>query len=167
MKNKDVVLNVSESNISFHYRVRGILKQDDKFLIMCVDDAGYYHLPGGHVEVGESSEQAIKREIKEEIGIEVNINKLICVNEQFFAKGNINCHELVFYFMVNAKDKTKVEDVTRIENDKGKICKNEIRWVTAEELKYIDLKPRIIKDLVLGDQLYSLCHIVNGERNVP
>jgi 8-oxo-dGTP diphosphatase len=40
---------------------------------------GYWVLPGGHVEYGETVEEAIKREMKEELGIPVKIEKLIGV----------------------------------------------------------------------------------------
>jgi len=40
---------------------------------------GYWVLPGGHVEYGEKIEEAIKREIKEELGIKVGIKKLFGV----------------------------------------------------------------------------------------
>jgi len=40
---------------------------------------GYWVLPGGHVEYGEKTEKAIKREIKEELGIPVKIKKLFGV----------------------------------------------------------------------------------------
>lgn len=40
---------------------------------------GSYELPGGHVEYGETVENAIKREMKEELGISVKIKKLIGV----------------------------------------------------------------------------------------
>ena len=38
-----------------------------------------YTLPGGFVKIGESCEEAVKREVKEEIGIRVKIKKLVGV----------------------------------------------------------------------------------------
>lgn len=40
---------------------------------------GLYELPGGHVEYGETVEAAVKREMKEELGVSVKIKKLIGV----------------------------------------------------------------------------------------
>ena len=37
---------------------------------------GWYALPGGHVEVGETTEQACVREVKEEVGIEIDHDSL-------------------------------------------------------------------------------------------
>ena len=41
--------------------------------------SGYWALPGGHVEYGEKVEVAVKREIKEELGISVRIKELVGV----------------------------------------------------------------------------------------
>lgn len=43
----------------FHVRVAAIIKKENKFLIMKVNDKEYYHLLGGHIETGENSKQAL------------------------------------------------------------------------------------------------------------
>ena len=155
----DIILK--ENNTGFHFRVRGIIKQKNKYLLMRVDDAEYYHIPGGHVEIGETSEQAIIREIKEEIGIDITINKLICVSERFYEKKSVNFHELVFYFIVTPTDSINIESTTRIENDKGKVFSNELIWVTAEDMKNLEIKPQMIKDIIINNSLDTFRHKVN------
>ena len=39
-------------------------------------------LPGGMVELGESPKQACRREIKEEVGLELQVGRLLCVDYQ-------------------------------------------------------------------------------------
>ena len=39
--------------------------------------SGYWTLPGGHIEYGETVEQAISREIKEELNLKVKIKQII------------------------------------------------------------------------------------------
>ena len=46
-----------------------------------VDGANKYHLPGGMVEFGEKIEDALKREIYEEIGVEAEIGKLVSIKD--------------------------------------------------------------------------------------
>ncbi len=55
--------------------VAGILMKNGRFLVekRRLDDEadpGYMEIPGGHVDKGESLEEALKRELREELGIE-------------------------------------------------------------------------------------------------
>ena len=71
--------------------VVGILLKGNKFLVECrrMDekvDPGIVCLPGGHVKACESKEEALKREMREELGIEVKGLKFICKN--FYVASN-------------------------------------------------------------------------------
>ncbi len=62
--------------------VAGILTKNGKFLVEKrrdndEADPGYVEIPGGHVREGESLENALRREMKEELGIEVERMKLV------------------------------------------------------------------------------------------
>lgn len=59
-------------------RVRGILMDSEGIILIkrVIADGIYYVFPGGGVEVGEDLKQALKREIKEELGVEVEVEKL-------------------------------------------------------------------------------------------
>ena len=68
------------------YKIRivsGILIQDDKVLLGLRRNtkyfAGYWSLPVGHVEDGESFQQTLKREFAEELAIEVIKATFFCV----------------------------------------------------------------------------------------
>lgn len=67
------------TNTSSHIRVRrgaiGILRKGDRFLLVRraegIAMGGFWCFPGGHVESGETSRQAVTRELEEELGIVV------------------------------------------------------------------------------------------------
>ena len=67
----DVKINCEEGK--FKFRVCGILKVNDKYLTVKIADNDFYCLPGGHVELGEDTDHAILREMKEELGYEVEL----------------------------------------------------------------------------------------------
>lgn len=61
-------------------RVTGILIEDEKVLLVKQKVANRnWSLPGGRAENGEMLEEAMVREMREETGLEVNIQKLLYV----------------------------------------------------------------------------------------
>jgi len=72
--------------------VVGIVLNGNKFLVerRRLDekvDPGIVCLPGGHVKVNESREEALKRELREELGIKVKRLKFICKNFYIASNG--------------------------------------------------------------------------------
>jgi 8-oxo-dGTP diphosphatase len=61
------------------YRAAVVLLQDDKIALIERHRVGlhYFTCPGGHVEPGEAPEQAAVREAREELGLEVSIQRLL------------------------------------------------------------------------------------------
>ena len=52
--------------------VKAVVRKDDRFLVLVKPD-GTFDLPGGRVEVGETNECALYREINEETGLKIKI----------------------------------------------------------------------------------------------
>lgn len=84
----------------FNYRVAGIIMHDNKLLIMKDAHSPYYYIPGGRVKMNELSEDAIVREIIEELNTKVKVNRMLWVNENFFHEEYFNedFHEICFYY---------------------------------------------------------------------
>ena len=135
----------------FKFRVCGILEHNGKYLVVKMNDNNFYCLPGGHVELGEDTGAAVLREMHEELGFEVKIDRLIAINQNFF-NGNDGkaFHEIGFYYVVKAKDEKAVveSDYVREELDKNIIQHLEFRWFSADDLKGIDFRPKFISDIL-------------------
>ncbi len=70
----------------FSVRVSGyaILTHEGRILVVNTRSNSKYYLPGGKVEMGEKIEDAIKREVKEEAGIEIEVEKFLTFKETYF-----------------------------------------------------------------------------------
>lgn len=159
-----VDLKIKTETEEFHGRTCGIIKQEDKFLIMRVNKTSYYHIPGGHIEIGEDSKQAVIREIKEEIGCNVKKANLFAIQENFWTRNNKKCHGIEFYYMIEPEQKLKMEDQEKLEIDKGEEKLLELKWVTLEELKSIDLRPTNIRNMIINKEyLNGLTHIIERD----
>lgn len=65
---------------NFSLRSAGILKTGDKYLLVKNEGKEKFKLPGGHLQISESFIDALKRELKEEINLEIDIDH----NNYFF-----------------------------------------------------------------------------------
>ncbi len=63
----------------FRIGVFAIIELDNQFLLARRRDIGWWNLPGGGVEPGETVDDAVRREVREEVGIEFEIYYLVGV----------------------------------------------------------------------------------------
>ena len=63
--------------------VKAAIVRDSAMLLVDIkDDSGrHYNLPGGGVELGESLREALRREVLEETGAEVQVGRLLMLRE--------------------------------------------------------------------------------------
>jgi 8-oxo-dGTP pyrophosphatase MutT (NUDIX family) len=85
--------------------VVGIVADGRKFLVERrrldeANDPGIVCLPAGHVKPGEDLEDALKREMREELGIQVKEAKFVCRNFYVASNGerqNAHCYLITDY----------------------------------------------------------------------
>ena len=84
-------------------RAGAIILKDGKVLMVGNDRTDYLYSVGGRIKFGESAEEAVMREVLEETGVEMEVDSLGFVHENFFyGDGPTNSgkviYELSFYF---------------------------------------------------------------------
>lgn len=114
----------------------GVLQREDEFLVAEVlDDSGKlkgWRPLGGGIEFSESAEDAVKREFMEEIGCEVDCQRLISVLENIYTHEGHTGHEIIFVYLVTASD-TAILLKDRFEIIEGSMSVN-ARWLSLEEM---------------------------------
>jgi len=64
-----------------------------------------YTLPGGHIEVGETMKEAVIREVKEEVGLDVEVGDMLLMQEAIFAEEFWKRKHFIFFdFLCKSKD---------------------------------------------------------------
>ncbi len=80
-----------------------------------------YTLPGGHIEVGETMVEAVKREVREEVGLNVEVERMLLMQEAIFAPEFYKKRHFIF-----------IDFACRTKDDQVKLDQNEIQdhiWV--------------------------------------
>lgn len=91
--------------------------------------AGYYELPGGKIEAGESPEQACVREIYEELGCHINVERFF-LNCQYDYL-DVERHLDMDIFVCSLKDGEKIESKEHAD----------LRFVDAQTMDEINFAP--------------------------
>ena len=151
---------------TFNYRVAGVLIYERKVLLATDQRTGSWYLPGGRVEIFESSAQALEREMVEELAVTPIIDHLLWVSEGMFSINSWgNVHELCFYYLMSLPNNSELYqkesfEVVEVVDDTNKI--SSFKWFDIATINQVDFKPAFIKERInaLPD---CLEHIVINE----
>lgn len=90
-----------------------------------------WSLPGGRVEWGESLREAVTREVREETGVEIEVEGLAGIAERIIPndEGDVSFHYVILDFWARPKSR----DITAGDDA------IEARWVDVEELREMSL----------------------------
>lgn len=142
-------VDIKHDDGKFKLRVCGVVKKDNKVLAIKASTFDGYCFPGGHIELGELSKNALLREMKEELNVNVEIEHLICVNENVYKNDKgVLCHEIVYYYLVNSLDEISESDFILEEMDKGKLKRHNFCWLDIDKISDYNLMPPMMSDLL-------------------
>lgn len=145
------MISFKEDGKKFNFRVGAVILSKDKkrVLLHKIDTYDFYLLPGGRVEWLESTIDAIKRELEEEIGLSNISPKPVGTFENFFSFMDLKFHEVSYNFVVELNDNHKeLEKNKKFFGKEGP--KYIFEWFDIDKLDKVNLKPEILKDYILN-----------------
>lgn len=131
---------------TFNYRVCAMILSGHQILAMQDARSPYYYLPGGRVGIGETAEQAVIREVEEELGITPKILRPLWLNQAFFREdvSQASYHELCIYFLMDITDTDLLKMGHRFTHAEG--CRTHtFTWLDFDELADLYFYPNFLK----------------------
>lgn len=125
---------------------------ENRLLAMHDERSPYFYLPGGRVKMGETAEQAVVREIWEELGVTLKIARPLWLNQAFFTEDvdGIRYHELCIYFLIDISNTDLLERGNSFTLTEGK------HTHTFEWLAFDSLKDEYFYPIFLKKQIFDL-----------
>ena len=126
--------------------VKGVILNEGKVLIAqrSMDDefgGGTWECVGGKIEFGEELESALLREIKEEVGLDVTVNKILYATT---FKTNPSRQLVILTYLCECKNKNVI-----LSNEHS-----DYKWVTKDQFRSL-ITPEIFNDFEKND-VFSL-----------
>lgn len=145
-------ISFNQENQKFNYRVCAMIISENRLLAMHDERSPYFYLPGGRVKMGETAEQAVVREIWEELGVTLKIARPLWLNQAFFTEDvdGIRYHELCIYFLMDISNIDLLERGDSFTLTEGK------HTHTFEWLAFDRLKDEYFYPIFLKKQIFDL-----------
>jgi 8-oxo-dGTP pyrophosphatase MutT (NUDIX family) len=133
---------------TFQMRIAGLGFRNDHVLVHRATHEAFWTFPGGGAEVGETSQATLEREMVEELGVQVEVERLLWMVENFFHYEGRDWHELGLYYLMRLPDSFPFEPEVIIHRVVDGDNELEFKWVraTREALKALDIPPYFIAD---------------------
>ena len=125
--------------------VAAIIRKDNKIF---ATQRGYgewkdwWEFPGGKMEAGEFPEEALKREIREELSTDISVDDLLCTVEYDYPKFHLTLHCYLCSLLAETLRLNEHESARWLTKDEL----DTVRWLPAD-LEVVDMISQIMKTL--------------------
>ena len=140
MEEGDLCLSTEEGLLNL--RVCAIIRKNGKILMAGNDHRPDIYTVGGRIKFGETAEEAVLREVKEETGVSLEIDRLAFIHENFYTgdehyKHGKRVHEIAFFFYMKVnEDFEPVRDAS--------VDEENLFWVNPDNAT--DIHPSFLKE---------------------
>ena len=157
---QDITVPVADGFVNV--RVGAIIQKDGRILMVSNDEVNYCYSVGGRIQFGESAEDAVRREVLEETGCRLEIDRLGFIHEDFFrgdspSKLGKLIYEIAFYFYMRTPADFEPHCGSLTEEGRGEY----LEWISPDTEKTI--YPAFFRT-ELDKPCSGVRHIVTDER---
>ncbi|MDO9415117.1 NUDIX hydrolase [Pararhizobium sp.] len=147
---KRKMIRIDAGGKRFNYRIAGLGFRDRHVLVHRATHELFWTFPGGRAEIGETSAETLKREMVEELGVEVTVGRLLWMVENFFRYEARAYHQVGLYYLMDVPETFPFrpdEIVHRIADGKSDL---EFKWVkaTTASLRALNIPPYFIAEQI-------------------
>ncbi|HAQ02481.1 TPA: NUDIX hydrolase [Candidatus Nomurabacteria bacterium] len=141
-------------NEKIDFCVEVFIVYKNKVLLRIHDKLGFWLSVGGHIELDEDPIEAAIREVKEEVGLDIEIigesngplngddknrNYKYLIPPRYLGRHPVNDKHEHVVFVYFAKSKTDLISESILEHEKGV----EMKWMTSDDLNKIEIIPNV------------------------
>lgn len=143
-------------------RVGAIIMKEGKFLMVGNGRSDYLYSVGGRIKFGETAKEAVVREVLEETGVKMEIDRLGFIHENYFygdAPTNLGklIYEISFFFYMKVPEGFTPVSGSFTEDD----CKEYLRWVSPNDA--VKVYPDFFKSELSRPEM-TVKHFISDER---
>lgn len=141
----DILFN--SDDYIFDVRTAGVLIRNGKLLVQRERNGCEYALPGGHVQLGETTADALVREYREETGADIRCGRLLWTEECFWEWNGRHAHNLTYYYLIELQSGFDLPDNGEFvpHKDNSNVV---IGWMPIAELPHIIIYPEFLKEQI-------------------
>jgi ADP-ribose pyrophosphatase YjhB (NUDIX family) len=140
-------LTIDVEDYKLNIRAGGVIIHNNKLLVHKSINSDYYGLVGGRVEIGEDSESTVKREMKEELGKDIEITGYVATIENFFEMKGSKYHEILFVHQAEFVDEQDRKIECTLKNVEGKDYL-QYEWLELNKIEQYPLLPKSIQKIL-------------------
>jgi 8-oxo-dGTP pyrophosphatase MutT (NUDIX family) len=137
-------------------RACAIIRQADRLLLNRYGGDSFWALPGGAVEQGEFSTDALVREMREELGVTVEVGRLVWIVENLFDYRATSYTEYGFYYEAAWPSAAETGDAEFAGEEPDQF----FRWVRNQDIAALDFRPAVVR-------LPLLAHVSGAQNTAP
>ncbi|MDD6571690.1 MAG: NUDIX domain-containing protein [Thermoflexaceae bacterium] len=154
-------IQIKEDESVFNCRVAGVIVKNNMILLNRLKNDDFWTCVGGKVAFGESTEESIIREYREETGVNIRIEHLSAIVENFFEFNSKQWHEFLFFYEL--KDENGELDFFEGERKIKDNANGVYKWFDLNELESIKMQPECSYRIIKNITSQNIQHIINRD----